>query len=86
MTHMMDMSLSVLGWSVDPELLADLRVEISHSEMFGDVLRAKLMFKTGREVMIEGSFRDGTGREVYEAIHAEIMRPTKKVIDAEGET
>ena len=34
MTHLMDMSLSVTGWSVEPDLLEDIRIELHHSGKF----------------------------------------------------
>jgi hypothetical protein len=84
MTSPMKMSLSVTGWSIDPELLDDISIELLHSEMTGDALRVKLKFKTGREVLLEGELAEGTGSEVYLKLVAEISMPTKTVIEHEG--
>jgi hypothetical protein len=83
MTHLMNMSLSVQGWSVEAELLDDVRIEIHHSEQFGDTLRIKLMFKSGRESLLEGELRDGAGHPFYDALMREITAPSKTVIEHE---
>jgi hypothetical protein len=86
MTHLMDMSLSVTGWSVEPDLLEDIRIELHHSEQFGDTLRVKLIFKSTREALIEGELKDGTGRTTYAQLVAEIAAGdrSKPVIEHES--
>jgi hypothetical protein len=84
MSHPMEMSLSMTGWAVDPELLDDIRIELIHSEMTGDALCIKLIFKSGREAVIQGELAEGTGSMTYVQLVAEISTPTKKVIEHEG--
>jgi hypothetical protein len=69
MSHPLDMTLSLTGWSVEPELLDDIAIELFHSELFGDALKIKLRFKAGeREVTIEGELKGDQGRRVYDAL------------------
>jgi hypothetical protein len=84
MTHLMKMSLGVQGWSIEPELLDDIAIEIHHSELFGDTLRIKLIFKTGREALLEAELKDGAGRPFYDALMREITAPSHTVIEHEA--
>jgi hypothetical protein len=68
MSHPLQMSLSLSGWSIEPELLEDIRIELLHSEMSGDEMRVKLSFKAGREVSIAGDLKEGQGVLVYDAL------------------
>ena len=83
MTHPMEMSLSMTGWAIDPELLDDIHIELIHSEMTGDALRIKLMFKSGREAVIEGDLAPGSGSLAYVQLAAEVAMPTKTLIEHE---
>ena len=68
MSHPLQMSLSLTGWLVEPELLDEIALELVHSEQFHDTLRIKLRFKDGREVPIEADLKDGEGLKVYDAL------------------
>jgi hypothetical protein len=75
-SHPLGMSLSVTGWSVDPELLDDIAIEIFHSEQFGDEFRVKLTFKSGRVAQIEATVAEGCSHDLYDAIQREMtLRP-----------
>jgi hypothetical protein len=75
-SHPLKMSLSVTGWSVDPELLDDVEIEIFHSEQFGDDLRVKLKFKSGRVAQIGATIAEGCSHDLYDAIQREMtLRP-----------
>jgi hypothetical protein len=67
-SHPLQMSLSLTGWSVEPELLDDIATELLHSESYGDTLRIKLRFKDGHEVQIEAELKEGEGIKVYDAL------------------
>jgi hypothetical protein len=84
MTHPMQMSVSLTGWSIDPELLDDMAIELHHSEQFGDVFTIKLKWKSGRETAIDAELKDATGNMLYVRLAAEIATPTKTVIEHEG--
>jgi hypothetical protein len=68
MSHPMQMSLSLTGWSVEPELLDNVAIELVHSEGFGDTIRIKFHFKDGREFMTEADLKDGEGIKVFDAL------------------
>ena len=65
MTHPLDMSLSVTGWAIDPDLISDIRFELIHSDMTGDCFRIKLAFRNQTEALIELELKDQTGEKVY---------------------
>jgi hypothetical protein len=73
--HPLDMSLSVTGWAIDPEHLEDVRLELNHSEQFGDCFRVKLAFKNGTNTLLEIEMKDGAGMDVYDALTAAIRIP-----------
>jgi hypothetical protein len=75
----MDMSLSVTGWAVDPELLSDIRYELIHSDTSGDCFRIKMEFKNGTDALIDIEIKEGTGLDTYELL-TEAIR-TRRVQD-----
>jgi hypothetical protein len=74
-SHPLEMSLSVTGWAIEPELLDDIRLELNHSEQFGDCFRIKLAFKNGTEALLEINIKEGDEMDVYDALTAAIRIP-----------
>lgn len=68
MSHPLEMSLSVTGWAIDPELISDIRYELVHSDMTGDCFRIKMEFKNGTDALLEIEMKDGTGLDAYERL------------------
>jgi hypothetical protein len=86
LTHPLDMSLSVTGWAIDPELIADIRYELVHSEQFGDCFRIKMEFKNGTDALLELELKDGSGFPTYdaltEAIRTRRLPDDRRLVDA----
>jgi hypothetical protein len=71
----MNMSLSVTGWAVDPDLLSDIKYELVHSEQFGDCFRIKMEFKNGTDALLEIDIKDGSGLNTYDMLTEAIRCP-----------
>ena len=74
MSRPMDMSLSLTGWSIDPVLLEDIRIELLHSEMTGDELRIKLKFTGGRESTVAVDLDKAHARLAFERLEREMKQ------------
>lgn len=74
-SHPMDMSLSTTGWAIEPDLLNDLRLELVHSEQFGDCFLVKLAFKNDTVAVLEIEIKNGEGRKVYSDLTDAIRIP-----------
>jgi hypothetical protein len=82
----MDMSVSTTGWSIEPDLLSDIRLEIVHSEQFGDYFRVKLGFKNDTLALLEIDIAEGKGINAYEALDGAIRVPRMApVISGDGD-
>ena len=81
MSHPLEMSLSVTGWAVDPELLSDIRYELIHSDTTGDCFRIKMEFKNGTDALIDIEMKDGSAEGTYDLL-TEAIRTRRLPDDA----
>ena len=68
MTHPLDMSLSLTGWAIDPDLLSDIRLDLIHSDTTGDCFLVKVEFKNGTDAEFQIDIKEGGERRVYDAL------------------
>jgi hypothetical protein len=77
LSHPLDMSLSLTGWSIEPDMLDDIRIELLHSDTTGDELRIKLMFKAGREALINTDVDKEAAHALFEQLQQEMSRGSR---------